>query len=96
MIQKLVFVAKDRHIPGSVITDVVNAPNNEEADKKIREFYESKPIKGLSQVHQKDNDGNDIISDVEDVLDDPKKKYDEINKEITTHVQSTSQACSIL
>ena len=41
MVEKLVFVAKESPIPGSVVTGVMNAPNNEAADKIIKEFFES-------------------------------------------------------
>jgi len=42
MVQKLVFVAKDRPIPGSVVTNVITASSNEAADQVIKEFFESK------------------------------------------------------
>lgn len=42
MIQKLVFVAKDTPIPGTVLTAIMNAPNESEADKLIKQFFESK------------------------------------------------------
>lgn len=42
MVEKLVFVAKESPIPGSVVTGVMNAPNNEAADKIIKEFFETK------------------------------------------------------
>lgn len=41
MIQKLVFVAKENPIPGSVIKAVMNAPSEKEADKLIKQFFES-------------------------------------------------------
>jgi len=41
MIQKLVFVANDSPILGSVITSVMNAPNEADADKIIKHFFES-------------------------------------------------------
>lgn len=42
MIQKLVFVANDTPILGSVITSVMNAPSEADADKIIKQFFESK------------------------------------------------------
>ncbi len=96
MIQKLVFVAKDRPIPGSVITAVVNASNNEAADKHIREFFESKPTNS-QVVSSKGEDGEDVIAELEDELEAQKKKYEEINKELADSIAKTnSQACSIL
>jgi len=44
MVNKLCFVAKDRAIPGQTITAVMNAATNEEADKIIKDYFESKLV----------------------------------------------------